>query len=64
MLYIFWSKVPIAAGPNTPWAPQTASVCQADGKPSTRFTSERLVELREIPLDFPADFLHNIFEEI
>ena len=32
------------AGRNAPWTPQTASVCQAPGKPSTSFPGERPVE--------------------
>ena len=41
----FFAIVPIGAGPNAPWTPQTASVlCQAPGKPSTRFPGERPVE--------------------
>ena len=40
----FFAIVSIGAGPNAPWTPQSASVCQAPGKPSTRFPGERPVE--------------------
>ena len=40
----FFACAWIAAGSNASWTPQTAPVCQAPGKPSTRFPGERPVE--------------------
>jgi hypothetical protein len=50
------SKIHIVAEPKNPWAPDKDSVRRADGKPSTRFTSERPVEIEVNDSGLPCKY--------